>query len=66
MFYLHSYNSRMKILLPRGCFGLLALGCLIGGIAGLTNGKESGAGYAWLMIACAVIGILRYFYDAGE
>ena len=56
----------MKILLPRGCFGLLALGCLIGGIAGLTNGKESGAGYAWLMIACAVIGILRYFYDAGE
>jgi hypothetical protein len=56
----------MKILLPRGCFGLLALGCLIGGVAGLTSGKESGAGYAWLMIACAVIGILRYFYDQGE
>lgn len=54
----------MKILLPRGCFGLLALTFLVAGLIGLSNGKEPGV--AWFMIICALIGVLRYLYDRGE
>jgi hypothetical protein len=54
----------MKILLPRGCFGLLALIFLVAGVMALGKGKEPGV--AWFMIICALIGVLRYFYDRGE